>query len=81
MCHTLINCTIVARRVANKGEGLLECLENIIPHSFQCDFPNKTPYNVICNKHITKMLRHIHNYEYKWYFDSIAKTPNMCLVE
>jgi hypothetical protein len=29
--------------------------------------------NVICNKHTTKMLRHIHNYEYEWYFGSIVK--------
>jgi hypothetical protein len=29
--------------------------------------------NVICNKHITIFLRHVHNYEYEWYFGSLVK--------
>jgi hypothetical protein len=28
-----------------------------------------------------KMLRHIHNYEYKGYFGIIVKIPNLCHVE
>ncbi len=47
MCHTLISCTVVARKVTYKGHSLLECLENIILRSFLCDFPNKIPYNAM----------------------------------
>jgi hypothetical protein len=43
----LINCTIVARRVAYKDHGLLECLKNIILCNLLCDFPNKIPYNAM----------------------------------
>jgi hypothetical protein len=35
----------------------------------------------ICNKHITKMLRCIHAYEWKWYFGSIVKAQIFCLAE
>jgi hypothetical protein len=39
-------------------------------------------YNLVfLKKHITKMWKYFHGYEYKWYFGVLYKHQNICPIE